>query len=139
MTGAKILYDNMQKGGSLPAERQTLLDVLVAKDLVEQKCISVLLLPNNHQFAEFLAKPEGLTPNVQISLRRGILSLVPTQAHADDETHRLELRRGQRQRAKERKEARRTSSCRRSSAVPRSTEQSPRPGWPRFSEEAHRR
>ena len=36
VTDANSLYDNMQKGASLPAERQTLLDVLVAKDLVEQ-------------------------------------------------------------------------------------------------------
>ena len=38
---------------------------------------------------------------MQIFPRQGILSLVPTQAQADDEAHRLELRRGQRQRAKE--------------------------------------
>ena len=37
VTDAKSLYDNLQKDGSLPAERQTLLDVWVAKDLVEQK------------------------------------------------------------------------------------------------------
>ena len=30
VTDAKSLYDNLQKDGSLPAERQTLLDVLVA-------------------------------------------------------------------------------------------------------------
>ena len=91
-----------------PAEQQTLLDVLVAKDLVEQKRISIRWLPNTHQFADFLTKPEVVTPNLQTFLRQGILSLVPTQAQADEEAHRLELRRGQRQRAKERKEARRT-------------------------------
>ena len=41
VTDAKSLYDNLQKDGSLPAERQTLLDVLVAKDLIEQNCISI--------------------------------------------------------------------------------------------------
>lgn len=51
VTDAKTLYDNMQKGGSLQAERQTLLDVLAAKDLVEQKWISVGWLSNSHQFA----------------------------------------------------------------------------------------
>ena len=108
VTDAKSLYDNLQKDGSLPAERQTLLDVLVAKDLIEQKCISIRWLPNAHQFVDFLTKPEVVTPNLQVFLRQGIVSLVPTQAQADDEAHRLELRRGQRQRAKERKEARRT-------------------------------
>jgi hypothetical protein len=108
VTDAKSLYDSLQKDESLPAERQTPLDVLVAKDLIEQKCISIRWLPNAHQFADFLTKPEVVTPNLQVFLRQGIVSLVPTQAKADDEAHRLELRRGQRQRAKERKEARRT-------------------------------
>ncbi len=51
-TDAKSLYDNLQKDGSMPAERQRLIDVLVAKDLVEQKCIDVRWLPNSHQFAD---------------------------------------------------------------------------------------
>ena len=108
VTDAKSLHDNLRRDGSLPAERQALLDVLVAKDLVEQKCISVRWLPNSHQVVDFLMRPDDVTPNLQTFLRMGILSLVPTQAQADEEAHRLELRRGQRRRAKERKEARRT-------------------------------
>ena len=50
VTDAKSLSDNLQKGGSLPAERQTLLDVLVAKDLIEQKCIIIRWLPNAQHF-----------------------------------------------------------------------------------------
>ena len=61
---AKSLYHNLEKDGSLPAERQTWLDVLVARDLVEQKCISLRWLPNNHLFADFLTKPEVVTPNL---------------------------------------------------------------------------
>ena len=106
VTDAKSLYDNLQKDGSLPAERQTLLDVLVAKDLVEQKCISIRWLPNTHQFVDYLTKPEVVTPILQTFLRCGTLSLVPTQAQEAEEAHRLALRRGQRLRAKERKEAR---------------------------------
>jgi len=109
VTDAKSLYDNLQKDGSLPAERQTLLDVLVAKDLVEQKCIDIRWLANSHQFADFLTKPEVVTPILQTFLRDGVLSLVPTQAQENDEAHRLELRRGQRLRAKERKEARKSA------------------------------
>ena len=40
-TDAKSLYDNLQQDGSLPAERQTLLDVLVAEDLVEHKRVDI--------------------------------------------------------------------------------------------------
>ena len=87
--------------------------MLVAKDMIEQKCVSTCWLPNAHQFADSLTKPEDVTPTLQIFLRQGILSLVPIQAQADDEAHRLEVRRGQSQRAKERKEARRTRQRRR--------------------------
>ena len=62
---AKSLYDNLQKDGSFPVERQTLLDVLVAKDLVQQKCIDVRGFANSHQFADFLTKPEIVTPQLQ--------------------------------------------------------------------------
>ena len=103
MTDAESVYDNLQKDGSLPAERQTLLDVLVAKDHVEQKCIDVRWLPNTHRFADFLTKPEVVTISLQAFLRYGRVSPAPTQAQAAEEAHRLELRRGQRQRAKARK------------------------------------
>ena len=105
LTGAKSLYEHLQKDGSLPAERQTLLDVLVAKGLLEQECIDFRWLANSHQFADFLTKPEIDTPILQTFLRYGTLSLVPTQAQENDEAHRLELRRGQRLRGKERKDA----------------------------------
>lgn len=109
VTGAKSLYDHMQKDGSLPAERQTLLDVLVAKDLVEQKCIDFRRLATSYHLADFLTKPEIVTPILQTFLRYGTLSLVPTQAQENDEAHRLELRRGQRLRAKERKDVRKSA------------------------------
>ena len=53
--------------------------------------------------------PICCTPILQTFLRYGVLSLVPTQAQENDEAHRLELRRGQRLRAKERKEARKSA------------------------------
>ena len=83
--------------------------MLVAKDLVEQKCIEVRWLANAHQFAHFLTKPEVVNPILQTFLRYGTLSLVPTRAQENEEAHPLELRRGQRQRAKERKEARKVA------------------------------
>ena len=109
VTDAKSLYDNLQKDGSMPVERQTLIDVLVAKDLVERKCINVRWLPNSHQFADFLTKATPPTSILQAFLRHGVVTLVPTTEQVKDEAHRLALRRGQRQRAKERKEARKKS------------------------------
>ena len=106
MTDAKGLYDNLQKDGSVLAERQTLLDALVAKDLVERKCIDVQWFPKGHQFPDLLTKATPPTASLQTSLRVGAPSLVPTDEQAEDEAHCLVLRRGQRQRAKERQEAR---------------------------------
>ena len=105
MTDAKSLYDNLQKDGPLPAERQTLAYVLVAKDLVERRCIDVRWLPNSQRFAEFLTMAVAATTALQSFLRQGALLLVPTQAQAEEEAHRLALLRGQRRRAKEWKEA----------------------------------
>ena len=53
-------------------------DVLVAKDLVEQKCVGIRWLPNPHQFADFLTKPERATALLEAFLRAGTVSLVPT-------------------------------------------------------------
>ena len=81
------------------------IDVLVAKDSVESTCIEVRWLPNSHQFADFLTKPFQASSRLQAFLRTGILSHVPTWQQEQEERHRLTLRRGHRQRAKERKEA----------------------------------
>ena len=82
-----------------------LIDVFVAKDFIQQKCIYIRWLPNRHQLADFLTKAPPPLSNMQTLLRHGTLSLVPTEAPVEDEAHRLALRRGQRQWAEERKEA----------------------------------
>ena len=67
-----------KKSSSAPAEHQTLIDVLVAKNLVERKCIDVRWLPNNHQFTYFLAKPPQTSSRLQAFLRTGALLVVST-------------------------------------------------------------
>ena len=54
--------------------------------------------------ADFLTKPERPTAVLEAFLREGTVSLVPTVAQEEAEARRLELCRGQRQRAKDRKE-----------------------------------
>ena len=61
VTDAKSLYDHLQEDGSLPAERQTLLDVLVAKDLVEQKCIDIRWFANSHSL-QTSSRSQRLSP-----------------------------------------------------------------------------
>ena len=107
VTDSKSLYDHLITTGSVPTERQTLIDLLVARDLHENGAVAMKWLPNRHMVADVLTK--ALTPNEVYNdlVRLNRYSLVPTDAQVTEETHRQELRRGQRQRAKERKETRR--------------------------------
>lgn len=109
VTDAKSLYDHTSKIGSMPVSRQTLIDLLVAKDLIEQEAIKFKWLPNSHMLADVLTK--AVQPNEVLSqfLRHGLFSMVPTAEQEDEEAHRLRLRRGQRERAKERKAQRRVA------------------------------
>ena len=43
VTDAKSMYDHLSKSGSIPTERQTLIDLLVARDLHENGAISFTL------------------------------------------------------------------------------------------------
>jgi len=105
VTDSKSLYDHLTTTGSVPTERQTLIDLLVARDLQESGAVKMKWLPNRHMIADTLTK--ALTPNdVYVKVvRENLYSLVPTEKQASEEEHRQELRRGQRQRAKDRKKA----------------------------------
>ena len=82
-----------------------MIDLLVARDLIEQKAITLKWLPNTHIKADVLTK--AVTPNSVFErfYETGWFSLVPTQQQEYDEAHRLKLRQGQRKRAKEKKNA----------------------------------
>ena len=103
VTDAKSMYDHLGKSGSTPTERQTLIDLLVARDLQENGAIRLQWLPNKHMLADVLTK--ATAPNdVYVKFRdRGLYSLVPTEQQGTEEGRRIALRQGQRQRAKDRK------------------------------------
>ena len=109
VTDAKSLFDHMGKIGSLPVSRQTLIDLLVARDLIEQETIKLKWLPNTHMLADILTK--AVQPNnvLELFLKTGLFSLVPTRQQESEERHRQALRQGQRERAKARKKARRVA------------------------------
>ena len=104
VTDAKSMYDHLGKSGSIPVERQTLIDLLVARDLHDNGAVVLRWLPNNHMLADVLTKATNPNAMYQRFRDEGLYSLVPTEQQARDEDHRLTLRRGQRQRAKERKQ-----------------------------------
>ena len=56
VTDSKNLYDHLTKTGSIPTERQTLIDLLVARDLSESETVRIMWLPNKHMVADRLTK-----------------------------------------------------------------------------------
>ena len=104
VTDSKSLYDHLTTTGSVPTERRTLIDLLVARGLHESDAVKIKWLPKRHMIANVLTR--ALNPN-EIYHRVGrenCYSLVPTVQRAEEEEHRQALRRGQRQRAKVRKQ-----------------------------------
>ena len=109
VTDAKSLFDHMSKIGSLPVSRQTLIDLLVARDLIEQETIKLNWLPNAHMLADILTKAVQPNSVLELFLKTGLFSLVPTSQQETEERHRQALRQGQRERAKERRKAQRVA------------------------------
>ena len=105
LTDAKSLFDHLGKSGSVPTERQTLIDLLVARDLQENGAVKIHWLPNTHMIADVLTKATPVNDVYRKFRDLGLYSLVPTVQQVDDERHRLTLRQGQRQRAKLRKQS----------------------------------
>ena len=97
VTDAKSLYDHMTRTHHLRTERQTLLDVLVCKDLVECGAVVMKWVPT--LFADCMAKAMRAELWEDFFLK-GVLSLRETPAEAKEEDHRRGLRQAQRQRRK---------------------------------------
>ena len=101
VTDAKSLYDHLHTTGQIPAERQTMLDLLVAKDMLEQKAYGLYWVPTHKQYAD------GLTKKMRDILweefcKDNLISLKQTLKEENIERHRRELRQGQRLRRKAR-------------------------------------
>ena len=104
VTDAKALFDHVMKTGHMTAEKQTMLDILAAKQLVESACLRVAWVPTFRQFAD------GLTKDMVDELfrefkRKGKISLKETPEDQKIEEHRAGLRKAQRERRKLRMKA----------------------------------
>ena len=102
VTDARSLFDHIKKTGSLPTERQTLIDLLVARDLVEANAVKVCWVPKTHQLADVFSKLMKPPPVMEKFLKTGFYSLLQTDIEGQGEEHRAALRQAQRQRRKER-------------------------------------
>ena len=104
VTDARALYDHVTTTGSLPAERATMMDLLAAKEMIEQALFTVRWVPTQHQFADHLTKTMTCELNRRY-LGTGQTCLIQTGADAEREEHKAKLRKAQRERRKARMKA----------------------------------
>ena len=104
VTDAKALFDHLEKTGHMTSERQTMLDILAAKQLVESASMMVAWVPTFRQFADALTKDmvDELFKKYKCD---GLLCLRETADDARLEAHRASLRKAQRERRKLRMKA----------------------------------
>ena len=104
VTDAKALFDHLVKTGHMTSEKQTMLDILAAKQLIECTAMKVAWVPTFRQLAD------GLTKDMVDELFKSFkanntLCLKETIEDARLEAHRAGLRKGQRERRKQRMKA----------------------------------
>jgi hypothetical protein len=100
VTDARSLHDHINKTGSLPSERQTLIDLLIARDLTEAETIMVRWVPTTHQLADILTKSMKSPAILQKLLRKQLYCLIGDEAEQKEESRRADMRKGQRDRRK---------------------------------------
>lgn len=95
------LFDHLGTTGQIPSERQTMLDLLVSKDMLEQGAFEQFWVPTSKQYGDVLTKRMKRALWGKFC-STGLLSLKESQEDRDYEEHRKGLRRGQRERWKDR-------------------------------------
>eukprot|EP00435_Cladocopium_sp_Y103_P006671 s1678_g2.t1 len=101
VTDAKSLYDHMWSTSQIPTERQTMLDLLVCKDMLQKKAYELCWVPAHRQYADALTKKKrGELWEAFCKAHR--ISLKEAAEEKAVEEHRQRLRQGQRQRRKQR-------------------------------------
>ena len=96
------MRDHINKTGSLPSERQTLIDLLIARDLTEAKTITVRWVPTTHQLADILTKIMRAPPVLSKLFKHQLYCLIGDESEQVEEDRRADMRKGQRDRRKER-------------------------------------
>ena len=110
VTDAKSLYDHMGTTGQIPTERQTMLDLMVARDHLESGAYELFWVPTHRQHADGLTKKmKNILWETFCKLPR--ISLKETEDERKLEEHRKGLRKAQRQRRKDRMKGREPSQA----------------------------
>jgi hypothetical protein len=100
VTDARSLHDHINKTGSLPSERQSFIDLLIARDLTEAETIMVRWVPTTHQLADILTKQMQAPPTLLKLFRKRLYCLIRDEEEQREESRRADLRKGQRDRVK---------------------------------------
>ena len=101
VTDARSLYDHLGTTGQVPSERQTMLDLMVTREMLEAGTFHLRWVPTYRQHADGLTKRMANPLWTEFSTK-GVLSLKETPEEATMEQHRRSLRRAQRERRKKR-------------------------------------
>lgn len=109
VTDAKSLFDHCTKTGHMASERQTALDILQVKELIQGETIVLKWTPTFRQLAD------GLTKEMEQNLirewkREGGICLVCTDEDLKIEAHRSAIRKAQRERRAARMKSQRSLS-----------------------------
>ena len=102
---AKSRYDHLNTTGKIPKERQTMIDLLAARDLVETSTVRLRWALTKHTLADILTKVMKPAEAFVKFRSKQLFSLVRSKDEQDEEQHRLGLRQGQRQGRKARNKA----------------------------------
>ena len=103
VTDAKSLYDHA-RGTSLAAERQTALDILAVRQLIQEGVLDLHWVPTWKQFADGLTK--AMLDLLFDSFRKSrVISLRESEKDRLEEERRAGTRKGQRERRKARMKA----------------------------------
>ena len=97
VTDARALYDHCHTTGHMAQERQTALDLLMSKRMIEEKLMSLRWVPTFKQLADSLTK--NMKDILLRQLKRdGLMCLTSTHEDVQEEQRRSQIRKGQRER-----------------------------------------
>ena len=109
VTDARALLDHVSKAGHMTSGRQTMLDILAAKQVIESTTVKIACVPRFRQIADALTKHmvDQLFKSFKL---KNQLCLKETEEDAQIDAHRADLRKGQRERRKLRMKATNTNT-----------------------------
>ena len=102
VTDAKSLYDHLNTTGRIPKERQNMIDLLLAWDLIEANAVKLMWVHARRTLADILTKMMLAGDISKMFREKQVFLLIRNGEKQEEKQRRLGLRQGQRQRRKAR-------------------------------------